>query len=101
MPEKTIRNLSEIAMEIKRDWPKPYFGAIPYLDAMLSLDSVAQNFYEDSGATVVNYFLANAQTWRGENAKRIKAELKWQLALLDKGQFSEISQQQKREDHTP
>jgi hypothetical protein len=70
------RSLSIIAREIRADWKKPYFGAVPYLDAMLSLDSVADPYYYDSGESIVRYFLANAATYRGETAKRIKLELK-------------------------
>jgi len=43
---------------------------------MQSLDSIEDNYYEDSGKSVVLYFLANAQTWKGEKARSIKAELK-------------------------
>lgn len=75
----TTRPLSTIAMEIAIDWKKPYFGAVPYLEAMGDLHNVTDNYYYDSGASVVRYFLANANTWRGENAKRIKAELKAML----------------------
>lgn len=74
------RSLSTIAREIRSDWKKPYFGAVPYLDAMLSLDSVSDNYYYDSGRSIVAYFLANASTYRGETAKRIKLELKSILA---------------------
>jgi len=74
------RSLSSIAREIRADWKKPYFGAVPYLDAMLSLDSVADPYYYDSGESIVRYFLANAATYRGETAKRIKLELKSILA---------------------
>jgi hypothetical protein len=76
------RPLYEIAKEIKNDWrdktgkPNVYFGAKPYLDAMQTLDKVSDNYGMDSGKSIVLYFLANAQTWRGDNAKRIKAELK-------------------------
>ena len=31
--------------------------------------------YQDSGRSVVAYFLANAGTWRGEVARRVKKEL--------------------------
>ena len=73
----TTRPLYEIAREIRKDWgAKVYFGAKPYLDAMASLDSVDDNYGWDSGKTIVLYFLGNASTWRGETAKRIKAELK-------------------------
>jgi hypothetical protein len=71
------RSLSEIAREIRKDWgTKVYFGAKPYLDAMATLDSVNDNYGWDSGKMIVLYFLSNASTWRGETAKRIKAELK-------------------------
>ena len=72
----TARPLHTIAREIRTDWQKPYFGAVPYLDAMSELESIADKYYDDSARSVVMYFLANASTWRGENAKRIKAELK-------------------------
>ena len=71
-----MRNLNEIAREIRKDWTKPYFGAVPYLDAMNSLTSVSDSYGYDSGRSIVLYFLANASTWRGETAKRIKSELK-------------------------
>jgi hypothetical protein len=70
------RPLYEIAREIKKDWQKVYFGAVPYLDAILTLNKVSDNFYEDSGKSIVLYFLSNASSYRGENAKRIKKELK-------------------------
>ena len=71
-----MRSISTIAREIRADWTKPYFGAVPHLSAMQSLDSIEDNYYEDSGKSVVLYFLANAQTWKGEKARAIKAELK-------------------------
>jgi len=71
-----MRSISTIAREIRADWAKPYFGAVPYLSAMQSLDSIEDNYYEDSGKSVVLYFLANAQTWKGDKARAIKAELK-------------------------
>ena len=70
------RSLSEIASEIRADWKNVYFGAVPYLDAMESLDSMSDRYYEDDADSIVTYFLSNATTWRGETAKRIKDELK-------------------------
>jgi hypothetical protein len=70
-----MRNLKEIALEIRADWTKPYFGAIPYLNTMAHMASVDDNFYGDNGRSIVNYFLANAGTWKGEAARRIKKEL--------------------------
>jgi len=65
-----------IAHDIAEHWPQPYFGAVPYLDAMGTLDTIEDAYYYDSARSVVLYFLANAQTWRGPDAKRLKAELK-------------------------
>lgn len=73
------RKISEIALEIQKDWKKPYFGAIPYIEAMLQLNTIHDDYYLDTAESVVIYFLANAQTWRGETAKRIKAELREML----------------------
>ncbi len=70
------RPLYEIAREIEKDWERPYFGAVPYLEAMGYLNSIEDNFIDDSAESVVLYFLANANTWRGETARRVKAELK-------------------------
>ena len=71
-----VRPLYEIARDIKNDWKNVYIGAKPYLDAMATLDSINDNYGFDSGKMIVLYFLGNASTWRGETAKRIKAELK-------------------------
>lgn len=70
------RPISTIAREIKSDWQKVYFGAVPYLDAMQKLNSINDAYHYDSGKSVVRYFLANASSWRGEKARNIKAELK-------------------------
>ena len=70
-----MRNLSEIAREIRKDWTKVYFGAVPYLDAMGTLNSITDSYGFDSGKSIVAYFLANAGTWRGEVARNIKKEL--------------------------
>ena len=70
------RSLRDIAKEIRKEWPNVYFGAVPYLEAMEELDSIDDNYYADSAESVVLYFLANAQGFRGEAARRIKAELK-------------------------
>lgn len=70
-----MRTLKEIASEIRSDWKKVYFGAEPYLKAMATLNSVDDNYLFDAGKTIVMYFLANATTWRGETARRVKKEL--------------------------
>lgn len=72
----TPRPLHVIAAEIRADWTKPYFGAVPYLDAMTVLDRMTEGYGMDDAQSIVLYFLSNASTWRGETARRIKAELK-------------------------
>jgi ATP-dependent Zn protease len=74
------RDLNTIAREIARDWTKPYFGAVPYLTAMRSLAHLGEMYYEDTAQSVVLYFLANANTWKGETARRIKKELRDMIA---------------------
>ena len=39
------RPLHTIAREISIDWKKPYFGAVPYLEAMATLSSIEDPFY--------------------------------------------------------
>jgi hypothetical protein len=77
MPTTTThRPLHVIAAEIRSDWPKPYFGAVPYLDAMRHLDRITDRYGWEDAQMIVLYFLSNATTWRGEVARRVKAELK-------------------------
>jgi len=73
---KNMRTLNEIAREIRADWKKVNFAAKPYLDAMESPGTVSDIFGHDTGRTIALYFLANSGAWRGETAKRIKAELR-------------------------
>jgi len=69
------RNLNVIAQEIRKDWDNVYFGAVPYLEAMSTMSCINDNYYMDSGRSIVAYFLGNAGTWRGEVARRVKKEL--------------------------
>ena len=73
------RPLNIIAHDITRNWPKPYFGAVPYLKAMYSLNGIGDSYGYDNAKSIVLYFLSNAATWRGPEAKRLKAELKAML----------------------
>ena len=70
-----MRTLSEIAREIRKNWSKVYFGAVPYLEAMGTLNTINDSYGFDSGKSIVAYFLANAGTWKGDVARRIKKEL--------------------------
>ena len=75
------RTFQRIANDIKSTWLNVYFGAVPYLEAMLTLDTTDPNasYYYNEAGDIVRYFLANAQTFRGADAKRLKAELESML----------------------
>jgi hypothetical protein len=72
-----MRHIHEIASEIEQKWtPKVHPWARPYLDAMSTLYSVNDSYGCDDARSIINYFLSNATMWRGEDARRIKKELK-------------------------
>lgn len=75
------RTFQQIARDIRSTWLNVYFGAVPYLEAMLTLDTSDPNskYHLITAGDVVRYFLANAQTFRGADARRLKAELKSML----------------------
>jgi thiamine biosynthesis protein ThiC len=77
--DTTTRSLAVIRDEIVRDWHNPYFGAVPYLQAMGRLDKITDQLGWDDGTDIVIRFLSNARTWRGDTARRVKAELKAML----------------------
>lgn len=71
------RPLYEIAAEIRSDWgDKMYFGAVPYVGAMRGLTKATDYYNQEQGKEIVLRFLVNAKSWRGETARRVKAELK-------------------------
>lgn len=74
------RSLHEIAREIRSDWKNMNPSAKPYWEAMLNLQDINDKYGTDDGRYVVNYFLANTGSWRGDVAKRVKAELKQMLS---------------------
>lgn len=80
MPKPVLVNadrpLCAIAEEISQTWPNVNYAAEPYLRAMRSLVRVSDSYGYEDGRSVVLYFLSNASTWRGDDARRIKAELK-------------------------
>ena len=74
-----MRSLCTIGYEIHEDWKPLYFSAKPYVLAMLTLENLDQDYGLDGAVSIVSYFLANASTWKGEVARRIKSELKQML----------------------
>jgi hypothetical protein len=75
--------IAELAWTIKEDWRKQgngvNYGAKPYLDAMMTLNSINDNYIAESGRSIVAYFLSNATTWKGEVARAVKKELNKRL----------------------
>ncbi len=69
------RKIYEIAKTVRADWKPVSPYAAPYLDAMDTLDNINEMFIADTARSVVLYFLANAQGWRGEIARNTKKEL--------------------------
>lgn len=70
------RPIYEIAADIESSWAKVNYAARPYLDAMHSISDINEMYYADTAKSVVLYFLADAGTFRGEDARRLKKELK-------------------------
>lgn len=81
MTTTTTRSLAQIAAEIKADpaYARTAWCAGPYVDAMYCLTSIDDRLGYDSGRSIVLYALSNLQQWRGDTARRIKAELKTML----------------------
>ena len=77
------RPLNVIAREIYQDWKPVSPYAEQYLDAMSTLNSINDKYMFDSGSEIVARFLSNASQWKGENARRIKIELKKMLGLKE------------------
>jgi hypothetical protein len=74
-------SISGIIRLMRKDWKATskkgiYFGAVPYLDALGTLESLSESYGMDTGKGMVPYLLSNATTYRGAQAKAIKAELK-------------------------
>mgnify|MGYP001245837853 CR=1 FL=1 len=70
------RPIHAIASEISSLWKPVNYAAKPYLEAMHDLSLITDKYCLDSAKSIILYFLSNASTWRGEDAKRIKLELK-------------------------
>lgn len=71
-----MKTISDYAVEISSDWKNIPRNASAYLDCMADLQTINDMYMYDSARSIVLRFLCNAQQWKGENAKRIKSELK-------------------------
>ena len=70
------RPICTIAREITQVWKKPSIYAKPYLDVMLGLYEPTDMYICDRADDIVLRFLSNASSFRGEDARRLKQELK-------------------------
>lgn len=71
------RLIKDIAYDITKDWGKKVsYSAKPYLNAMWRLNTIEDKDFLDGAEDIIRRFLANASTYRGETAKRLKNELK-------------------------
>jgi hypothetical protein len=77
----------QLASLIRQTWvnkkgPAVYFGAVPYLQALAQLSGInGAGYGMDSEQSIVSYFLSNATTYRGPQAKIVKAELKRRFGI--------------------
>jgi len=77
------RSISEIARDIKRSpWWRSNASiyARDYIQAMSCLDTIDDQYGLDSGESIVSYALSNMATFKGEEARAIKLELKKHLS---------------------
>jgi len=84
MDDKKQRYIYEIAEDIYKCWRKVHYAAKPYLDAMLCLRTLDDKYGLEYADMVVLYFLNNATSWRGDDARRIKAELNGMIKAWNK-----------------
>jgi hypothetical protein len=79
IPAAGPRSLSTIAGEIMGSpWYRSNSSiyARDYVEAMSRLNKITDQFFADTAESVVRYALSNLTTWRGDQARAIKAELK-------------------------
>lgn len=75
MTDYNKMELWQIAVIIKKEWNKVYYGAVPYIQAMETLSTIEDNYCMDNGRDIVARFLGNAGTWRGQIARDVKKHL--------------------------
>lgn len=73
LKDKTI---AQLAIMVRNDWKNVYFGAKPYIVAMSAIHADDGNYGAEDAKSICTYFLCNAQTWRGDTARAVKAEIK-------------------------
>lgn len=74
------RTIKAIAADIRAEWTKNgkavYFAAVPYLDAMDTLETMDDSYAHDDAENIVLRFLTNAAQFKGPQARLLKEELR-------------------------
>ena len=70
------RTISSIMADVKKAWAKPNFAAVPYIAALSTLRTVNDVYIHEDARSLILYFLSNASSFRGPQAKALKAELR-------------------------
>ena len=81
-PTTTTRPTSAIAHEIRASWANVNFAARPYLNAMAYLDTLRDSYGYDDARGIVLRFLSNSSSWRGDDARALKSELRSMLSAV-------------------
>ena len=69
------RPLSEIALEIQKEWRRLNYAAVTPVAAMQHLRHIDDRYGGHPARAVVRDFLGCSVSWTGPAARRIKAEL--------------------------
>lgn len=88
-------NLDEIALLVSRAWPKMSPYAQPYVEAMYCIKTMNDMYGADDAHMIVSYFLCNAESFRGEVARLVKAELKKRCKAWEKQRDAQRKQNAK------
>jgi hypothetical protein len=73
--ELKLMPIAQIGFYIIDQWHNISYSAKPYAIALCFIDEHGM-YGADSVQSIAMYFLANAQCWRGDAARAVKAELK-------------------------
>ena len=79
MQDLRTMTIGRIAILIADDWNAIPECAAVYVNAMVQLNSITDQYIMDPGSEVVARFLCNASTWKGEIARAVKKELNRRL----------------------
>jgi hypothetical protein len=73
--QQVPRPLSEIALEIQKEWRRLNYAAVTPVAAMHHLQHIDDRYGGNPARAVVRDFLGCSVAWTGPAARRIKAEL--------------------------